>query len=289
MNKCAVCWGSFFLMFLMLICTTAFAESSPTDVDSSLPESEIVLTETNEVLSEPETTSSATYEGLQLAELSLEELLKLRDEVDMMLEQKGYSVYFDIERGDKGEDVSRIQERLSQLGYYTGKMSGKFDSETQMAFKAFEKAHDLKNDGLASREDQIVLFGSDAIAKATATPIAYQTPGTGRDSSSEHDTSFDYEDCLRNPMQHQGEKYKLKGKVEQTMGNRTRGFKIRFSVLGNTDEIMYIYVNEDPGFNILENDWLIIDLTMYGTITYESIWGQEITIPLALASNVVLR
>lgn len=287
MNKVSSC--SVFLMLLILICSAAFAESNPTDAGVSLPVSEIVQTDISEQQTVPTATPDGAYRHLQLAELSSEELMKLRDEIDVLLEQRGISVFYDIERGNKGADVSRIQERLSQLGYYTGKMTGKFDTETQKAFKAFEKAHNLKSDGLASREDQIVLFSSAAIAKATPTPIAYQTPAAGKDSSSEHDSSFNYEDCLRNPSLHQGEAYKLKGRVEQTMGNRTNGFQIRFSVLGNTDEIIYVYIQEDPGYNILENDWLIIDLIMFGTITYESIWGQEVTIPLAFASNVVLR
>ena len=226
-----------------------------------------------------------------ISDMSIDELLSLRDEIDVLLEEKGYRVYFDIERGAKGEEVSLIQVRLSELGFYSGKITGKFDSETQKAFKQFEKANGLNNDGLASREDQLVLFGDAAVAqtKPDSTPSSTPIPQESNKHASEHDVSFDYEHCLRYPESHIGEEYTLKGKVEQALGNRTDGFELRFSILGNSAEILYVSIDNDPGYNILDGDWLIIDLTMFGTVTYTSIWGQEITIPYALASNVTLR
>lgn len=226
-----------------------------------------------------------------LSGMSIEELLSMQEKIDALLEEKGYRAYFDIERGAKGEDVLAIQNRLSELGYYSGNQTGKYDSETQKAFKWFEKANGLKNDGLASREDQIVLFSDAAVSKAVPEPQpdASTVPSDKVDEKKEHDVSFDYEQCMRYPDAHIGESYTLKGKVEQTLGSRSSGFKIRLSVLGNSDEIIYVYINYDPGYNILENDWLIVDVTMNGTVTYQSIWGQKITIPSAFASNVTLR
>lgn len=236
-------------------------------------------------------TSFAETTASNVSEMSVEELLALRDQIDFLLKEKGYSIYFDIERGSKGEEVSAIQQRLFELGFYSGKITGKFESETQKAFKLFEKTNGLKNDGLASKEDQLILFGNEVIPKETSTPNASPSAVLQKNNEHkvEHDLSFDYTDCLRYPDKHVGENYTLKGKVEQTLGNRNDGFQIRFSVLGNSEEIIYIYITKDPGFNILEKDMLIVNLTMSGTITYESIWKQEITIPAALASDVVLR
>lgn len=225
------------------------------------------------------------------AEMTIDELLNLRDQINILLEEKGYQVYFDIERGTKGESVAAIQERLYDLGFYTGKITGKYDSETQKAFKAFEKDHELTNDGLASREDQIVLFGVDAVPKATSEPMANAENNSKEKIKNmpDHDISFEYEGCMRYPDNHVGERYTLKGKVEQTLGNREKGFQIRFSVLGNVNEIIYVYINNDPGYNIIEGDWLVMELEMAGTVTYESVFGKEITIPMAVASDVVLR
>jgi peptidoglycan hydrolase-like protein with peptidoglycan-binding domain len=65
---------------------------------------------------------------------SIDELLELRILVNEELITHGYNPFFDIERGVKGEEVSNIQEKLKELGYYSGRISGKFDTETQKAF-----------------------------------------------------------------------------------------------------------------------------------------------------------
>ena len=228
---------------------------------------------------------------IDFSNFSVSELLDIRDEINRLLEEKGYSVYFDIERGDKGEHVLAIQERLMELGFYSGKITGKMDSETQKAFKAFEKANNLDNDGSPSREDQIVLFADWALGKAVSDiqGEAAENSVKNIERLAEHDPDFDYEQCLRYPEEYIETKYTLKGKVAQTLGDRSDGFQIRFAVLGNVNEIIYLFVNEDPGYNILEGDWLIVDSIMKGTVTYESILGQEITIPAAVAENVVLR
>lgn len=95
--------------------------------------------------------------------MSVDELLELRSEINLLLHGKGYQVYFDIERGAKGAEVGSIQARLQELGFYNGLESGKYDTETIVAFKMFEKANGLKNDGIASAIDQAVLFGKDAV------------------------------------------------------------------------------------------------------------------------------
>lgn len=52
-----------------------------------------------------------------------------------------------IAKGSKGEAVRVIQLRLIQLGYLKGSSSGTFDSKTQAAVKAFQKANKLKATG----------------------------------------------------------------------------------------------------------------------------------------------
>jgi len=89
---------------------------------------------------------------------TVEELLLLQERIQAELLSKGHNPYYDLERGDKGDAVLNIQKKLQELGYYDGPLSGKLDSETQKAFKRFEKDHGLANDGLPSGEDQAVLF-----------------------------------------------------------------------------------------------------------------------------------
>lgn len=72
--------------------------------------------------------------------------------------------YTTIQRGQSGEAVLALQQRLTDLGYYSGKLSGKMDSATQVAFKKFEKANGFTANGVASPEEQEVLFSEAAVA-----------------------------------------------------------------------------------------------------------------------------
>lgn len=48
-----------------------------------------------------------------------------------------------IKLGSIGTEVSELQKKLKTLGYYKGTISGKFDTATEKAVKAFQKAHKL--------------------------------------------------------------------------------------------------------------------------------------------------
>ena len=72
--------------------------------------------------------------------------------------------YTAIERGNSGEAVEMLQNRLTELGYYTGKITGKMDSATQLAYKKFEKANGFSANGIASPEEQQVLYSAEAVA-----------------------------------------------------------------------------------------------------------------------------
>ena len=76
-----------------------------------------------------------------------------------------------------GELVEKIQTRLKELGYYTGSVSGVYDSATRKAVIAFQKKHNLSADGVAGEVTQIVLMGNAALsANATPSPTPTQVP-----------------------------------------------------------------------------------------------------------------
>lgn len=228
---------------------------------------------------------------LPLTEMSLDALIELRDRIEEELVQRGAVTYFDLELNSKGEDVANLQTRLSELGYYVGNITGRFDSATRQAEKQFEKANNLENDGVASRDDQRVLFSESALPKATAAPrikeAAEREEGVEISVNPEEYGNFDYEDTMRYPENHKGEKVVLHGRVIQVMGNKTHGFQIRFSLSGSS-EVVYVYIN-DVDYNILENDRMTIYASVKGTKTYSSIFKQSITIPSLAADCVILK
>ncbi len=79
--------------------------------------------------------------------------------------------------GTKGEDVYWVQMRLTELGYYTGTVTGEYRAGTQKAVKAYQRAVGLSADGVAGKNTLTRLY-NDARNEATATPepMAYETP-----------------------------------------------------------------------------------------------------------------
>ena len=83
--------------------------------------------------------------------------------------------YEELDRGSKGDFVSDVQQRLKELFFYNGNITGKYDTETQKAFKQFEKYNNLTNDGKASQSDLLILFSSAVLSKPTSSPAAAVT------------------------------------------------------------------------------------------------------------------
>lgn len=63
--------------------------------------------------------------------------------------------------GSTGEEVEKIQTRLTELGYYTGAIDGNFGDATEAAYRAFQEAAGLTVDGIAG-SDREVLYSDDA-------------------------------------------------------------------------------------------------------------------------------
>lgn len=80
--------------------------------------------------------------------------------------------------GSEGSDVKRLQQRLKDLGYYTGSVDGKFGQGTEQAVRDFQAAHKLTVDGKAGKSTQTTLYGSNAKKKTASTVTAKPASGT---------------------------------------------------------------------------------------------------------------
>ncbi len=77
-----------------------------------------------------------------------------------------------LRNGDKGDEVKSLQQRLKDLGYYTGNVTGTFSDATTKALKAFQKKSKLEEDGVLGPISRTVLYGANAIyAVPTAIPV----------------------------------------------------------------------------------------------------------------------
>ncbi len=64
--------------------------------------------------------------------------------------------------GASGESVVQLQQRLQQLGYYTGSLDGQYGNGTAEAVRIFQAQHSLSADGIAGEKTLVVLFSANA-------------------------------------------------------------------------------------------------------------------------------
>ena len=95
------------------------------------------------------------------------------------LQEKLYSdgaQEYRIKLNDDGPDVKSIQRQLSELGYYTDRITGYFGPQTEEAVLRFQSKNALDADGQITRDDWDLLYSDDAVALATPTPEPTPTP-----------------------------------------------------------------------------------------------------------------
>ena len=83
----------------------------------------------------------------------------------------GYPV---LMMGSTGSDVSDLQARLLELGYYTGAIDGRYASATVDAVQEFQTRHNLPSDGIAGRQTQDMLYSGAALPKYVTVESAQQ-------------------------------------------------------------------------------------------------------------------
>ena len=82
-----------------------------------------------------------------------------------------------MRKDSTGDAVIRLQERLSELGYYTGEITGTYDTATKKAVTAFQKKVKITASGVADAATQQALYAEEALKKGeTPTPSPTPTP-----------------------------------------------------------------------------------------------------------------
>ncbi len=83
-----------------------------------------------------------------------------------------YDIEFNgkITRGAQGSRVKQIQQRLTELHYFSGPISGNYMNQTIDAVKAFQANNGLAVDGITGAETWSVMFNLSYALDASATP-----------------------------------------------------------------------------------------------------------------------
>jgi len=87
-------------------------------------------------------------------------------------ESKTYTIEYNgkLTRGSQGSRVKQVQQRLTELHYFSGPISGNYLNKTIEAVKLFQEKHNLKVDGITGAETWSVLFDTKYALDASATP-----------------------------------------------------------------------------------------------------------------------
>jgi peptidoglycan hydrolase-like protein with peptidoglycan-binding domain len=77
--------------------------------------------------------------------------------------------------GDSGKNVTKIQQALEVLGYYSGSIDGDYGENTVSAVKRFQKNRGMKQDGVAGAATIRVLFGTTSSSSSSSSSKATVT------------------------------------------------------------------------------------------------------------------
>ena len=67
-----------------------------------------------------------------------------------------------LRSGSRGQQVTDLQSRLKNLGYYSGEIDGQFGGGTREAVSAFQRQNGLYADGIVGAETRSLLFSAEA-------------------------------------------------------------------------------------------------------------------------------
>ena len=249
---------------------------------------------------------------LEGTEEQLDALIALRERIDAIVLELSGGSFVDLERNDRGDAVSALQERLAELGYYTAKINGKYDNETTKAVKQFEKKNGLDNDGKASAFDQALMFSDGAIARDGSRAISdvEEEPTTGKslfnnsdaivkgsenkpdepdapvDKPDDGGDTSDYEelsyaDYAAEPDEYLGRRLKVTGVVLQVVEGGAR-------VDVGDDEIVYVNTTDISDVTLAVGGTVTVCGELNGEYAYRTLRGANISLPCVYAHLVEL-
>ena len=96
----------------------------------------------------------------------------LVDETDTGVPMPAAPVLFEkeLKRDSRGDAVKKLQERIKQLGYFDGSITGNYQDKTISAIKKIQKQNGMKVTGRTDEETWNLIFNNPGIVMPDATP-----------------------------------------------------------------------------------------------------------------------
>ncbi len=134
--------------------------------------------------------------------------------------------YRPLQYGSSGEDVKQLQTRLTELGYFTSKISGNYLESSQTAVKEFQERNGLEGTGVADVDTQTLMYSGQAVGKNDRSTAATPTPAP--------DTGFLVDDdAPAEPLATLMEEVPFEGNLARgSTGTRVKTLQTRLTELG---------------------------------------------------------
>lgn len=129
------------------------------------------------------------------------------------------SAYVSLEKGNKGDEVKTLQQRLIDLYYLDDKADGSFGKKTQAAVEKFQSKNKLEVTGVADPMTQAVLFSEQAVENTLSVSCSSIVLGSSA-------TTAWYVD---------GQEFTLKNKQTKTL--KTVWGTYKFDAFGNYEKV----------------------------------------------------
>lgn len=244
-------------MAIVLICAMLFAQAAMAEIPEIGALTDAELAQLTQQIQEEQDRRAQNTDGEAAEAENVEET----EEVEVTLQ-----------KGDKSEDVRKMQNRLIELNYLAGGADGDFGGKTEAAVKLFQQTAELEATGIADPATLEKLYAADA-PKAKVY------------------NKLNFKEISRDPNAYKGEYYSFTGKVVQVLEGSDYGgtttTQMRIATKGNYDDVVYVtYERPNNDKRILEDDRVTVYGVCDGLYTYETIMGGSVTLPIFKAETV---
>lgn len=197
-------------------------------------------------------------------------------------------------KGSTGSEVTKIQERLAELGFYTGEITGYFGNETEAAYKDFQSAAGLVVDGIAG-SDREILYSDSAPYKKNESEKTEENENSDVEEKSEEENQTEEKENIdeEKPTENVSEESETISALTYSIGDENDtvasiqqqlgclGY-FQFSVTGYYGDFTAQAVADFQTANGLEVTGVVDELT------YTTIFSAN-AIPTAKVMNAVIK
>lgn len=148
-------------LVLILILTASFAYADQYTAEEILPSIPLFSDEELAMVFEAITAE----QNARSAALVEQETAEKAAEQEALLEEEEYIERPTVQRGDKGDEAKRVQEKLIELGFLAGVADGDFGKKSEAAVRLFQKANAIEETGIADSMTQHIMYSSRVINK----------------------------------------------------------------------------------------------------------------------------